>query len=436
MDSPTTHDKLPSVPTGTQEELVIKQNQWCVVRTLFEQGLNKTAIARQLELDIKTVRKWIAKPFQPQHRKRPRALDQYAAFLQARAPEVGFNAAVLLREVQALGYQGSYPVVLRYIRPWRLAAQATIAPTLRFETEPGQQAQVDWGSINVCFDAGHKRVHLFIMVLGYSRRIFVKAYLNERLDALLEGHAAAFAHFGGRTRTILYDNPRTIVLDKDESTGAVTWNPTFKDRLDFYGVELRLCRYYRAQTKGKVESGVKYVKRNALVGRTFRDLEHLNEWLLEWSVQIADQRLHGTTHERPAARFARGEAQAMIAVEPRQPPPRERLEQRIVPRDGLIVIDTNRYPVPLEWVGQQAAVRILADQIIITTGKGEPLTHARLQGKFVQARWLGPPRHYARLSASPPEAPPRFALSDEFGLGEVEVRELAAYQQLLEEVGT
>jgi len=434
MDSPTTHDKLPSVPTGTEEDLVIKQNQWCAVRTLFEQGLNKSAIARQLGLDLKTVRKWIKQPFQPQHRKRTRALDQYAAFLQARAPEVGFNAAVLLREVQALGYQGSYPILLRYIRPWRQAAQASIEPTPRFETEPGQQAQVDWGSTNVVFDAGIKRVHLFICVLGYSRRLFVKAYFNERLDALLDGHAAAFAHFGGRTRSILYDNPRTIVLDKDEQTGTIVWNATFKDRMDFYGLELKLCRYYRAQTKGKVESGVKYVKRNALAGRRFRDLEHLNQWLLQWCITIADQRLHGTTGERPADRFARNEAAALIAVSQRQPPVKERLEQRIVPRDALVVIDTNRYPVPLEWIGQQAAVRLLADQIIIQAGSQEPVSHPRLSGKFTQARWLGPPRDYRRHPAKLLPAAPLYAFNDELVAGEVEVRELAAYQQLLEEV--
>ena len=178
MDSSSTHDTLPSVPTGTEEDLVIKQNQWCAVRTLFEQGLNKSAIARQLDLDPKTVRKWINLPFKPQHRNRTRQLDQFADFLKARAPEVGFNGAVLLRELQALGYQGSYPVLLRYIRPWRLAAQTALEPTARFETPPGQQAQVDWGSTKVCFDSGTKRVHFFVMVLGYSRRIFVKAYLN------------------------------------------------------------------------------------------------------------------------------------------------------------------------------------------------------------------------------------------------------------------
>lgn len=92
---------------------------------------------------------------------------------------------------------------------------------------------------------------------------------------------------------ILYDNPRTIVLSKDESSGGVEWNATFKGRMDFYGVEIQLCRYYWARTKGKVESGVKYVKRNALAGRRFRDLDELNGELLEWCLGVADQRVHG-----------------------------------------------------------------------------------------------------------------------------------------------
>jgi hypothetical protein len=272
------------------------------------------------------------------------------------------------------------------------------------------------------------------MVLGYSRRIFAKAYLNERLDSLFDGHSSAFAHFGGRTRSILYDNPRTIVLDKDEQTGQVEWNSSFKDRMDFYGLELRLCRYYRAQTKGKVESGVKYVKRNALAGRRFRDLAHLNEWLLEWCVEVADLRIHGTTHERPIDRFQREEATALIPVELRQPPARERVEQRVVPRDALVVVETNRYPVPVEWVGNKADVRILPEQIIISCDTAEPITHPRLSGKFGVARWIGQPRSFARHQLSAESQPPRFDLSYEFYCGEVEVRSLASYEQLLEEV--
>jgi len=202
---------------------------------------------------------------------------------------------------------------------------------VRFETDPGQQAQVDWGSAWVWLGEQRVRVHLFVMVLGYSRRIFVRGYLGEGLESLLDGHARAFEHFGGRTAKILYDNPRTIVLSKDESSGWVEWNATFKDRMDFYGVEIQLCRYYRARTKGKVESGVKYVKRNALAGRRFDDLEGLNAGLLEWCLGVADQRVHGTTFERPAERFAHSEAARMVAVDARPPAPREQVTDGLGP---------------------------------------------------------------------------------------------------------
>jgi hypothetical protein len=110
------------------------------------------------------------------------------------------------------------------------------------------------------------RVHVFTMVLRYSRRIFARGYCEEGLVSLLEGHAQAFEHFGCRAETILYDNPRTMVLSKDESSGWVEWNTKFKDRMDLYVASIRLCRYYWAKTKGKVGRGVKYVKRNARLG--------------------------------------------------------------------------------------------------------------------------------------------------------------------------
>jgi transposase len=428
------HENLPSAPTGAEEDLMINHDEWCIARSLFKQGLSKTAIARHLGFDPKTVRKWLSSSWQPQRRNRKRPLEKFDSFIRARAPEVGFNAAVLLRELRALGYSGSYPALVRYIRPLRRAALALLEPTPRFETDPGEQSQVDWGSTSVFFEQAAVRVHLFVMVLGYSRRIFTKAYLNERLDALLEAHSSAFAHFGGHTRKILYDNPRTIVLDKDEHSGQITWNPVFKDRMDFYGIDIQLCRYYRACTKGKVESGVKYVKRNALAGRRFRDLNHLNEWLFEWSVSVADERIHGTTHERPSERFRRAEAEALVRVEGRVVPVRERVETRVVPRDGLVVVETNRYPVPLEWVGQQVEVRLQPQQIIICRADQQQVSYCRLTGKFELADWNGAPRSYARLPLSAASGPPRFDLSYRLAVGEVESRELACYEALVEEV--
>lgn len=435
METDATSAILASAPTGAEEGIVIKQTEWGAVRTLFSQGMSKSAIARHLDLDVKTVRKWLSGAWQPAHRSAPpRALDRFASFLHDRAPEVGFNAAVLLRELQGLGYAGSYPALVRYLRPARQAACHSIAATPRFETEPGQQAQVDWGSTRVWFADAPIRVHLFVMVLGYSRRLFAKAYLNERLDSLLDAHTAAFAYFGGRTREILYDNPRTIVLRKDEASGHIEWQQTFKDRMDFYGVEIRLCRYYRAQTKGKVESGVKYVKRNALAGRRFRDLEELNTWLLEWSLEVADERLHGTTHERPAERFAREEVGQLIAVDARPTPPRERLERRVVPSDTYVTVETNRYPAPVAWVGQRIDVCILPEQIILRCGASEAVTHQRLDGKYGLARWPGAPRSWPRPAAVGSLEPPRFDPAYRTAAGEVDERPLACYEALVEEV--
>ncbi|NJN83546.1 MAG: IS21 family transposase, partial [Caldilineaceae bacterium] len=248
--------------------------------------------------------------------------------------------------------------MVKHLQPRRSAWRPEQEPTVRFETKPGEQAQVDWGSTWIYLGDQRVRVHLFTMVLGYSRRLFARGYPSEGLGSLLDGHERAFEHFGGRTETILYDNPRTIVLSKDEASGQVQWNATFKDRMDFYGVEIRLCRFYRAQTKGKVESGVKYVKRNALAGRRFRDLDELNAWLELWSLHVADQRIHGTTHERPKDRFERSERAVLVPVEARPPAVRERVETRIVPRDGLVAVDTNRYPVPLEWAGRTVEVSV------------------------------------------------------------------------------
>jgi hypothetical protein len=268
------------------------------------------------------------------------------------------------------------------------------------------------------------------MILGYSRRIFARAYRGERLEWLLDGHERAFSHFGGRTETILYDNPRTIVLAKDEKAGTVEWNPTFKDRMDFYGVEVKLCRYYRAQTKGKVESGVKYVKRNALVGKRFRDLEELNAYLLQWCVTVADQRVHGTTHERPQERFER--AEKLIAVSVRKPAPHERVVIRIVPRDAYVAVEANRYPVPFEWIGQRITVRILSEEVVFSVEGQEALTHPRLSGKHALAPWRGERRRLKRHVLS--VAPPRFDPTLLERIGSVETRPLSTYESVVSEV--
>lgn len=154
------------------------------------------------------------------------------------------------------------------------------------------------------------RVHIFVLVLCYSRAIYVEFTTDEKLVTLIRCHEHAFHWFGGLPEEILYDNPRTIVLNR--GTDNARMNPTFQDFCRYYGYRPRLCRPYRAQTKGKVESGMKYVKRSFLPGRVFSSLDHANEQVQEWIRTVADQRLHGTGHEQPAARFLRENLRALM----------------------------------------------------------------------------------------------------------------------------
>lgn len=414
------------------EEELIDEGMAEAIRRMRACGMAKKAIAREMGLDIKTVRKWIGTEWAPQRRQRKQLspLAQYEEWIRKRFPEVGYSATVLYRELCELGYEGSYVTVQRYVKPLRAAAQPEVA-TARYETAPGAQAQVDWGQLGVWIGEKKVTVHLFVMVLGYSRRIFARGYLNEKLGNLLDGHEAAFAHFGGRTETILYDNPRTIVKAKDESTGQVWWNQRFKDRMDFYGVEIKLCRYYRAKTKGKVESGVKYVKRNALAGRRFESLGELNAWLDTWAATIADERVHGTTYEIPRERFERDERMKMIAVDQR-PPSREcRTVRRRVAIDGYVEVETNRYPVPYEWCRAEVEVQLNETEVRIVHEEAS-VVYAREAGKYRVAAWRGTPRRLQQSvrQAGGPGDPPQYDPAWLASIGSVSARALDAYEEV------
>jgi transposase len=184
---------LDEVPSGTSEEELLGQGTGAAIREMRLRGKSKKAIARELELDIKTVRKWSRREWEPQRRRAHEVdLAAYGEVIGRRFPEVGYNAMVLYRELRKAGYGGSERRVRRFVEPLRAAVRPETV-TLRFETGPGEQAQVDWGMIGVWIGEQRVKVHLFVMVLGFSRRIFVRAYEHERLGNLLDGHEAALA---------------------------------------------------------------------------------------------------------------------------------------------------------------------------------------------------------------------------------------------------
>ena len=164
------------------------------------------------------------------------------------------------------------------------------------------QSQVDWGQARVWLGAQREVRHIFVLTLGFSRRSVYVPCLSETLGELLDAHEQAFTHFGGYTQEHLYDRPRTVCAPR--GTDGVRWNTTFKAFADFWGFEPRLCRPYRAQTKGKVEAAVGHAKKTPLRGLRFERLDDAQAYLDRWERRWADTRIHGTTKRQVAAMFA------------------------------------------------------------------------------------------------------------------------------------
>jgi hypothetical protein len=274
--------------------------------------------------------------------------------------------------------------------------------TVRVETAPGDQLQVDFGQKYVQIGGARVRVFLLVAVLSYSRRIFVKAFLNERQADWREGLAAAFRHFGGVPRVVLGDNARALVLGRDRATGTVTFHPGYLAFCRDWDVQPRACAPYRARTKGKTEAGVKYVKRNGLADLAFTSFAALEAHLAAWMV-TADQRVHGTTHEAPMARFEREERAALRPLPVYVGPRREQRLRRRVAHDALVDIDTVRYSVPHRLVRDHVEVALDHDTVRIFHGTTRVATHRRSYEPFSR---VVDPAHWAglwRVAASVPD---------------------------------
>lgn len=419
---------------GTEIE-VVGQQQWEEIRQRRAVGQSVSAIARELGLDRKTVRGCLKREqWAPYQRTavRPSLLDAHRQWLSERAPQVAYSARILYQELtKQRGFTGCYEVVKVAVRPLRAAATVASVTQMRFETAPGEQAQVDWGQISVTLGGVRTKVHVFVMTLGYSRRGYAEGYLNERMENLLSAHERAFEHFGGSCHTVLYDRMRTVVAGLVEDGSRARLNERFAAFADHWGFAVRLCRPYRAKTKGKVESGVKYVKGNFIPGRSFTDLEDFNAQLRAWQLEIADLRIHGTTHQPPIERFA-AEAGALIPYAGRRSFLAAMVRERKVAEDWLVSIDANRYSVPFALIGKTVQISREADRWVI-----------RHAGRIVAEHEVLAGRH--GLSVKPEHGPgalprnqrQRFAASvrasavDPSSEREVQVRDLDVYEQLL-----
>jgi len=345
---------------------------------LKRQGLSIKAISAATGFDRKTIRKYLGKPdaipaYAPRP-PRPSMLEPFHGYLRERLSAGVWNGVVLLRELKERGYPGGYTILTDWLRPQRSAAAT--AAVRRFETPPGRQAQVDWGHLgSVEVDGVERQMWAFTFTLGQSRAMMAEAALEQKLGTLLRMHEEAFRQLGGVPQEILYDRMKTVWQEIDER-GEVVWNSVFLDFARYWGFTPRLCRPYRAQTKGKVESGVKYVRRNFLCGLQGREpgsLEDLNTHLRQWVWEVANQRVHGTTHMQIAAAW-KAERTSLTPLDGRPPYPFADEELRKVARDAFVSWSGSRYSVPWQYVGKEVWVRAGAGEVEVRYG-GSAIAH-------------------------------------------------------------
>ena len=280
--------------------------------------------------------------------------EAHRPFVEAEVTK-GRNAVAIYQDlVEHHGYIGAYNAVKRFVRS---LSTDSIKVSCRFETAPGQEAQVDYGEGALTKHVQtekYRKPRLFVMSLGCSRHAFRKTVWKSSKETWCELHEEAFAYFGGATSTIRLDNLREGVIDPDIYDPEL--NALYADMLKHYGIVALPCRPYGPDLKGKVESAVGYTQRTALAGRRFESIEEQNTFLLRWNERWAATRIHGTTKRQVREMFE--EERPLL-----RPLPSTRFEyyrtlERRAHFDGHIEVDGAYYSVPPRYVGATVIVRV------------------------------------------------------------------------------
>ena len=281
-----------------------------LLRHYLEQGMSKAAIARELGVERRTIYRWIEAgeldrdgsedPVRYRARApKPTKLDLYKGIIRARLKLYPRLTAIrLFDEIGAAGYQGGYTQLKEYVQ--KVRPRPPEDPVVRFETPPGHQGQVDFADFLLPWG---KR-HAFLVVLGFSRVLWLQFFTRQTMQDVFEGLETAFTYFGGVPRELLFDQMKAVIIkDERNDGGRLSENAEFLRFASHHDFRIRACRPYRAKTKGKVERPVSYVRSSFFYGRTFTSDEDLNDQARHWLDHVANVRTHGTLKERPVDRF-------------------------------------------------------------------------------------------------------------------------------------
>lgn len=408
------------------------------IQLLHKQGYSCSEIARRLGIDRRTVQKYIDHPEKinqprkavPRSSKVDAFRESIAVYLQE-DPE--YRASAIYDRLKKTGYTGCYELVKRVVRSQK--AEYNRKAYIRFETEPGQQAQVDFAEFAVAQpDGSVTKYYLFSLILGYSRRLYCELLSRCDMLSFLQAHIRAFTALGGAPLEILYDRMKNVFLR--QLAGKTEFTQSLVHLAVHYGFTPRVAPAYAPWVKGKVERPFDFIREGFWRGYRFTDLASANRDLTTW-LEEKSERVHATTNERVDLRFAR-EKPSLLCLPPHSCDVSERLS-RTVWKDCAIRVDGNRYVVAHTLVGKKVlarragdTLRIFADDLLVVTytipeGKGHLVQDKRFyqalqQDKALQERKFSRGRgHKARaITLSPTK--PKYPL-------EVEQRPLSEYQQ-------
>jgi transposase len=405
---------------------------WMDIRSLHQQGLSISAIARCEGVDRKTVRKYLHDgPHEYRRGPQVQKIDAYRPYLRERWEQGVENAYRLFREIRQRGYSGGITRVAQVVQGWR--SEGRERAFVRFETAPGQQAQMDWGHFG---NWDGKRLYGFALTLAWSRMQYVEFTQRQDMETMLNCMVHAFSYFGGVTAAILTDNMKTWVVDRVD--GKPCFHARLLDFASYYGFVPRVCHPYRPETKGKIESTIRFIKSSFWPGISFETLAELNRQALVWC-EDANRRIHGTTREIPLQRWVQ---EGLTPIDGHPKFDTSYVSRRQVGKDCLLSYCGNRYSVPYEYAGKSVVVRQALDSASIRIFHQQDLIaeHTLAAGR---GGMIVNPAHYGSLPRKSPRPPltpvttvaeltPGPGVGLHFPIPEVELRPLSIYQPFCE----
>src|SRR2546427_3448585 len=357
---------------------MIDYHCFCQIKHLqAHQGLNASQIAQALSLDRRTVAYWLIQDHFRPRKPRPHAskLDQFKPDIVRLLERHPYSAAQVFQRLREHGFDGSYGLVKAYVRTVRPRRQAAFL-TLAFA--PGECAQVDWGSFgSVPVGQTHRQLSFFVMVLCYSRMLYVAFTVSQTMEHFLACHQHAFEFFGGIPHKVMVDNLKSAVLKRAVGEAPV-FNPKYLDFAHHSGFTIAPCNIGKGNEKGRVENGVGYVKKDFLAGLDIPNFSALNPAARYWLDTVANVRLHGETRDTPTALWPK--ERPSLRPLPLHPCDIATVSQVRASRQCRMTLETNRYSVPAHYAGQVLTLKTSPDRRCVYLGDALVARHARHAG--------------------------------------------------------